>query len=102
MSGEAWPKGPVVIVPQFVIARFRLDFLVTIETAAGRYSFAVECDGAQHHSNINDRQKDAARDAYLRGLGIKTVRRSGNWIYRQQWRIADEISAIIQEKREAA
>lgn len=102
MSGEPWPNCPVVIVPQFVIARFRLDFLVTVDMPSSRYSFAVECDGAEHHDDPSDRMRDSERDAYLRCLGIKTVRRSGKWIYKHQWRIADEIEAIIQEKRDAA
>ncbi len=102
MSGEPWPGSLVTIVPQFVVARFRLDFLVVVMCADGRFSFAVECDGLKHHSNVSDRARDAERDYYLRCLGIKTIRLKGDWIYKNQWRIADEIEAIIKEKRNAA
>jgi very-short-patch-repair endonuclease len=102
MSGEAWPNSPVVIAPQFVIARFRLDFLVSIESTAGRHLLAVECDGAAHHEGITDRRQDAERDEYLDRIGIRTLRLTGKWIYRNQWKVADELVAIIREKREAA
>lgn len=102
MGGDLWPESLVVIVPQFVVARFRLDFLVVVMCSDGRFSFAVECDGLKHHSNITDRRRDAERDYYLRCLGIKTIRLKGDWIYKNQWRVADEIEAIIKEKRRAA
>lgn len=103
MSGEEWPTSGIVIVPQFVIARYRLDFLVAIHGANGApVLIAVECDGAEHHSDVSDRRRDADRDAYLRRIGIKTLRLNGKWIYKTQWRVADELAAIIQEKLEAA
>lgn len=103
MSGEEWPTSGIVIVPQFVIARYRLDFLVAIYGDDELpVLIAVECDGADHHSDVADRQRDADRDAYLRRIGIKTLRIKGKWIYKNQWRVADELAAIIQEKMEAA
>ena len=98
-SGDPWPDRPVVIAPQFNIARYRLDFLVHIQTASGIRQIAVECDGRQYHSNIQDRQNDADRDAYLAALGIKTIRYTGSWIYKNASRVADEISCIISEER---
>lgn len=102
MGGEEWPNSPVVIVPQFVIARYRLDFLVTVDTAEGRYLFAVECDGAAYHNGPKERRRDFSRDSYLRCLGIKTLRMTGSWMFKNQWKVADEIAAIIREKRVAA
>jgi len=101
MSGDPWPNCPVVIVPQFVIARYRLDFLVSVDTGKEKFRIAVECDGAEHHSKADDREKDAARDEYLKHLGIRTYRASGKWIYQKNWRVADEIEAILREKRHA-
>jgi very-short-patch-repair endonuclease len=102
MSGEQWPVSPVVIAPQFVIARYRLDFLVSVQTKDGHYHFAVECDGAQHHSNQRDIARDEARDTYLQRLNIFTYRVSGSWIYKHGWRIADELAHICLQKRTAA
>jgi very-short-patch-repair endonuclease len=83
-SGEPWPKKPIVIVPQFVIARYRLDFLVQIDLLEKTWRFAIECDGIAGHAGIDDRQSDRERDAYLDALGIKTLRFSGQDIYRSQ------------------
>ncbi len=102
MSGEDWPVCPVVIVPQFTIARYRLDFLVAVETRGNPYFIAVECDGAKHHTNVADRERNMARDKYLRGLNIKTYRVPGGWIYKQNWKVADEIAAFCIQKRNAA
>lgn len=101
-SGEGWPEKPVVVVPQFVIAKYRLDFLVAIKHGEKQDWFAVECDGADFHSNKQARQRDTGRDDYLRALGIRTVRYSGSWIIRNSWKVADEIAAIVREKRNAA
>lgn len=89
-SGDPFPGGPVVIVPQFVIARYRLDFFVMVNR---NLKFAVECDGAAYHSERIDRIRDAARDDYLEALGIHTIRYSGSWIKKNSWKVADEIAA---------
>lgn len=102
MSGEPWPVAPVVIVPQFVIARYRLDFLVSVETKTGHYRIAVECDGKEHHSNPADVTRDATRDAYIEKLGILTYRASGSWIYKRNWSMADEILHLLHQNRRAA
>jgi hypothetical protein len=102
MSGDPWPASPVVIVPQFVIARFRLDFLVSIETDGRPFQIAVECDGKEHHTSRKDIAKDEARDAYLKRLGIQTWRLTGGWIYKAGWKVADELAAVCSWKDLAA
>lgn len=103
MSGDAWPVKPVVICPQFVIGRYRLDFLVQVIAEDGRkHLFAVETDGAEYHSSIEARAKDAARDDYLKAFGIRTVRYSGSAVNRLSHKLAHEIAAMVQELRAAA
>lgn len=103
MSGDAWPNKAVVICPQFVIGRYRLDFLVQVMAADGQlHRFAVETDGAEFHSSIQARARDAARDEYLKALGIRTVRYSGSQVNRLSHKLAHEIAVIIQEMRGAA
>lgn len=94
-SDEEWPVRPVVICPQFAIARYRLDFMVRIP---GRW-IAVECDGAEHHDSIEGRVRDSKRDGYLEAMGIATIRYTGRWIYRNFEKVADEIAAIVREAR---
>lgn len=103
MSGDEWPRSPVVIAPQFVIGRYRLDFLVQVtDSKGGKHSFALECDGADFHSNSEAREKDAKRDDYLRALGVKTLRYSGRTINRLSYKLAHEIAAIVNDYRRAA
>ena len=103
MSGDSWPNKSVVICPQFVIGRYRLDFLVQVIADDGRkHMFAVETDGAEFHSSIEARQRDADRDDYLKAFGIRTVRYSGSAVNRLSHKLAHEIAVIVQELREAA
>lgn len=102
MSGDPWPAKPVVICPQFVIGRYRLDFLVWVRASNGKqHMFAIETDGADFHSSIKARAKDAARDEYLRALGIRTVRYSGSAVNKLSHKLAQEIAVMIGELRGA-
>jgi hypothetical protein len=92
-SGEPFPDHPVVIAPQFTIARYRLDFLVSVKTAQGQALYAIECDGKDYHSSIEQLAADKLRDDYLAALGIVTLRYSGQWIHRNKSRAADEFWA---------
>jgi very-short-patch-repair endonuclease len=103
MSGEDWPNSPFVIVPQFNIARYRLDFLISIEDMNGNKTLIdLECDGAEFHNGQDARVRDAARTAYLERLGIRTLRISGKQIYQLQEKLSDVFSCIALEKRQAA
>lgn len=64
------PVHPLIIVPQFAFARYRMDFALVARAKAGMKIVCVECDGASFH----DRHKDMLRDAYLAEWGIPTVR----------------------------
>jgi very-short-patch-repair endonuclease len=98
-SGEAFPEWPVVIIPQVVIARYRVDFLVSVMRPFGSViTFAVECDGADYHYSIETRARDAERDRYLRCLGIKTIRYGGQKIKKLGYKCADEIASIVNEE----
>lgn len=101
MSKEAWPTSPVVIIPQFVIARYRLDFLVVVESQPKPALIAVECDGKNFHTKDHHVTRDVTRDTYLEHLGIVTLRLTGREIFRRQWRIADELEHMVQWQREA-
>lgn len=92
-GGEPFPDHPVVIAPQFTIARYRLDFLVSVKIGKRQTLYAIECDGRDYHSSIEQREADGLRDAYLAGLGIVTLRYSGQWIFRNRSHAADEFWA---------
>jgi very-short-patch-repair endonuclease len=95
MSGECWPNKPVVIAPQFVIARYRLDFLVALRAKDYRRLVAIECDGRDYHSLVEDVERDKHRDEYLKSFGIRTLRYTGSWIYKMGHKSADEVPGIL-------
>lgn len=84
---DEYPKGPVVIIPQFVISRFRLDFAVIYKSRHGGSIYAVECDGKGYHDPANDRE----RDAYLSCFGIKTFRATGAEIIKDPISLSNKI-----------
>lgn len=99
MAGEPFPQTSVVVTPQFVISRYRLDFLITVRRSNGSImNFAVECDGINFHGDIEKRKEDAERDKYLEHFGIKTVRYYGQKIRRLGHLCADEIAAVVNEE----
>jgi hypothetical protein len=65
------PRGPLMIVPQFAFAKYRMDFALVSRIGLVTRIVCVECDGAAFHG---DPQKDFRRDAYLAAWGIPTVR----------------------------
>lgn len=100
-SGEAFPDHPVVIAPQFNIARYRLDFLVSVKGGKGQDLYAIECDGKEFHSSIEQREADKLRDRYLTAIGVTPLRYSGQWIMRNKANAADEFWAATIARRAA-
>lgn len=100
-SGEPFPEHPVVIAPQFNVARYRLDFLVSIR-AGGQSLYAIECDGKAFHSSREQREADGLRDAYLAALGITTLRYTGQFIFKNKSNAADEFWATMISRARAA
>lgn len=100
MSGDPFPEKAVVISPQFVIARYRLDFLLTVQRKGNPFLLAVECDGIQFHGALDKRDDDLERDQYLMSFGVRTVRYYGQTIRSRRHKCADEIAAIVNEEME--
>jgi hypothetical protein len=89
---EPFPPGDVVIIPQFAILRYRLDFGVIIQKAGVKRIVGLECDGKDYHDAENDR----FRDQYLAAaLDIPVLRFRGVDLYREPITIADSIVMAI-------
>jgi len=100
---EEFSRQDVVIAPQFVIARYRMDFLVQSKLGGRRRWLNIECDGYDYHMSPEFKARDMARDRYMAGLGIRTIRYSGQWIYKNHLRgVADEIEAELRSWSKAA
>jgi hypothetical protein len=89
------PKTATIIVPQFAIAKYRLDFALIGRFEGHMKIIAVECDGAEFHDVRDDRQ----RDAYLASLGIETVRVRGKEINAHNVAVAFEAAQKLAEWR---
>lgn len=79
------PDMPIVLIPQFVVMNYRLDFAIAARGKDRAFVWAVECDGKEFH----DAQADYERDMNLTALGIRTVRLSGSSIYKDPMAAAD-------------
>ncbi len=88
------PEGDIIIVPQFPILRYRLDFALIATCAKGTKIVAVECDGKEFHK---DRDKDIRRNSYLRKFGIQTVRATGAEIMREPHNVSRRAASLISE-----
>ena len=76
---EPFPSGDLVIIPQFVMARYRFDFALVAKRNDGAVKVvALECDGAAfHREKMAQIVRDEARDAYFANFGIQTFRVTG-------------------------
>lgn len=81
------------IVPQFVIAPYRVDFLIGIgerHTRMGR-CIVVECDGHDFHEKTKEQAaKDKARDRALLVRVAKVIRFTGSELHARPYECADE------------
>lgn len=81
------PDMPIVIIPQFRVMNYRLDFAIAANGTNKAFVWAVECDGKDYH----DAAADFERDENLKALGIKTNRHSGSAIFKDPMASADAI-----------
>jgi hypothetical protein len=88
------PNGDIFIVPQFVFAKYRLDFAVIAKCPKGVKIIAVECDGKEFHK---DRDADGRRNSYLRMFGIDTIRATGAEIKRRPRDVSFRVASAITE-----
>lgn len=86
-----------IIVPQFKIASYRVDFVVRyyygISGAAG---LVVECDGHEFHEKTKTQAaRDKARDRDLVAAGYQVMRFTGSEIWRDPFRCADAVLGLV-------
>jgi very-short-patch-repair endonuclease len=90
-SGEEFPNEPFVVVPQFPIAKFRLDFFLVLVRKRRAWLFDIECDGINFHGGIDKRKEDYDRDTYLARMGVRTFRYFGQKIHSRQAKPEEDI-----------
>jgi hypothetical protein len=91
VGGKASSSVPVLIVPQYSVLNYRLDFAIVARKGEGSLTVAFECDGADYHNEWADK----CRDAELREHGIVTLRASGKEIYGEAETAARPVAETI-------
>jgi len=86
------PQGDVVIIPQFAILKYRLDFAVIAMFDGRQKITALECDGAEYHK---DGVRDWNKDQYLRSAGMEVVRATGREIRADPDAVARRVSTLL-------
>lgn len=71
---KALIRRKISVIPQYEIDGYRVDFAwITVDGVR----IAIECDGKNYHSAIEDRIWDREKDIYLKQKGWKVMRFQG-------------------------
>jgi very-short-patch-repair endonuclease len=71
--------------------KYRLDFLIFYDGGA----VAVELDGHEYHKSKEHRRRDAARDRWFAGRGIKTLRWTGSEVHADAGKCVAELLDVL-------
>jgi len=96
------PKGDVIICPQFNFAHYRLDFLVMGRRLGRQPAWLnVECDGDEfHNTNMDQWNRDQARDVYVMSCGMSVIRLPGKRIFHDPYGCAKDVADNLRELSE--
>lgn len=85
----------VMLIPQYGVGNYRLDFAVQNPDKPGEFLLAIECDGRSYHSYPTARERDRLREAALRQRGWKFHRIwSDHWFAHPEEELERAIIAI--------
>lgn len=87
-------KG-VMLIPQYGVGNYRLDFAVQNPNKPGSFVLAIECDGRSYHSFPTARERDRLREAALRSRGWEFHRIwSDHWFANPEVEVQRALQAI--------
>lgn len=88
------------IIPQYRICRYRLDFGLFVRVRDGGVAkLALECDGAEWHSSLEQVAYDKNRDGFLRRRGWHVLRMPGWRLHHAAHECADFVSLVVRHLR---
>ena len=95
--------GDNILIPQYRVSGYRLDFLLMHHLTGGRYwKAAIECDGHVFHEKTKEQAaRDKARDRAIATENIAVFRFTGSEIHRDAFACAAEIIAAADSASEA-
>lgn len=77
--GETFRQADLILVPQFKLLRYRMDFAITKDSAPKLF---IECDGRDFHSSPEQLANDERKDKAAIDVGVTLLRFSGSEIFR--------------------
>jgi very-short-patch-repair endonuclease len=87
-------KG-IMMIPQYGVGNYRLDFAVQNPVKPGAFVLALECDGRSYHSLPTARERDRLREAALRQRGWEFHRIwSDHWFANPEAEISRVLVAV--------
>lgn len=100
----SWPHPPtdgagIVIFPQSQVGPYRADFLICGALNDDCFWIVVECDGHDFHEKTKyQARRDKARDRWMQAQRIVVFRFTGQEIFENARRCADEVADMIARK----
>lgn len=96
-KGEMLPPGDIVIVPQLAFLRYRMDFGLVIRIPGLTAQIvAVECDGADYHTEY---QRENDRINYLKSWNIPVFKFTGKEIHADAIAAAHKVAIGVSQWR---
>ena len=100
---ETLQRKGLMLIPQWGVGNYRLDFAVQHPQEPGRFLLAIECDGATYHSSATARDRDRLRQQQLENLGWSFHRIwSTEWFHRNEHAVAAVMDAYDRALRDDA
>lgn len=85
----------IMLLPQYGVGNYRLDFAVQNPNKPGAFVMAIECDGRSYHSFPTARERDRLREAALRARGWDFHRIwSDHWFANPEVEVERALAAI--------
>jgi hypothetical protein len=83
---------PLIVLSQFVLVDWPIDFVIQVQDGSKWAFLAVECDGHDFHERTKQQAKrDRARDRALQERGYSVFRFTGSEIWNDPCKCVDQI-----------
>lgn len=87
-----------VVITQYPIGPYKVDFLVIFKVGPSFLSFVVECDGHNFHEKTKQQAShDKKRDRFLQSQGFRVFRYTGSEIFPGNPEILQDINEMTEK-----
>lgn len=101
-EGESRDFGAFFSCQQYILDKYRIDFLVRLYVNQAHIDIAIECDGHDFHEKTKQQaSRDKKRDRDFAKENIIVLRFSGSDIFSRTKECIEEISDFLYSKKES-